>query len=122
MFRLLSCLALIMTVAACGRTETPDKAATVTPPTTPASAARAAADIHSFARPTEARVSHVALDLRANFDTRVLSGTATLTVQRAPDASQVALDTRDLTIESVANQAGQPLKFTLGAADRILGQ
>jgi leukotriene-A4 hydrolase len=122
MFRLLSCLALIMTVAACGRTETPDKAAIVTPPTTPAAAARAAADIHSFARPAEARVSHVALDLRANFDTRVLFGTATLTVQRVPDASQVVLDTRDLTIESVATQAGQPLQFSLGAADRILGQ
>ena len=32
-------------------------------------------DIHSFARPAEARVTHVALDLQADFTARTLSGT-----------------------------------------------
>src|SRR5262245_6210529 len=40
-------------------------------------------DIHSFARPAEARVTHVALDLQADFASRTLAGTATLTVERA---------------------------------------
>src|SRR5688500_13195251 len=119
MFRLTASLALIATLAACGRTEAPDKAATVPPSTTPAPTAP---DIHSYARPGEARVSHLALDLRADFDARVLAGTATLRLTRAPDATQVVLDTRDLTIESVASEAGEPLKFSLGAADRVLGQ
>ena len=35
-------------------------------------------DPHSFARPTEARVTHVGLDLVVDFERRVLRGTATL--------------------------------------------
>ena len=41
-------------------------------------------DTHSFARPAEARVTHVALDLRADFAARTLAGTATLTLAVAP--------------------------------------
>ena len=39
-----------------------------------------AKDIHSYADPAVARVTHVALDLTANFDTRTMQGTATLDV------------------------------------------
>ena len=53
-------------------------------------------DIHSFARPDVARVTHVALDLAADFAARTLSGRATLTLQRAPESTAVVLDTRDL--------------------------
>ena len=66
-----------------------------------------ARDIHSFARPDEARVTHVALDLRADFAARTLSGRSTLTLQRAPGADAVVLDTRDLAIESVTDASGQ---------------
>jgi leukotriene-A4 hydrolase len=58
-------------------------------------------DPHSFARPDEARVSHMGLDLTVDFDARVLSGTATLAVIRRADADQLILDTRDLTIERI---------------------
>jgi leukotriene-A4 hydrolase len=79
-------------------------------------------DIHSFARPEEARVTHVALDLRADFDAKVLSGRSTLTLQRAPNAKQIVLDTRDLTIDGVSQRDGTPLTFALGSKDAILGQ
>jgi aminopeptidase N len=79
-------------------------------------------DIHSFARPDEARVTHVALDLRADFAAKTLIGHSTLTLQRAPAASAVVLDTRDLTIESVIAASGYPLQFTLGESDAILGR
>src|SRR5690606_21421998 len=49
-------------------------------------------------------------------------GTATLTLDRAPDADEVVLDTRDLAIEQVTTPDGTPLTFTLGAADLHLGQ
>ena len=39
-------------------------------------------DLHSFARPEEARVTHVALDLTADFAAQALAGTATLTLAR----------------------------------------
>ncbi|HVH12326.1 MAG TPA: M1 family aminopeptidase/hydrolase, partial [Longimicrobium sp.] len=78
-------------------------------------------DIHSFARPDEARVSHVSLDLRADFAARTLAGTATLDVQTAPGAREIVLDTRALTIEQVTDGTGRPLHWALGAADPVLG-
>ena len=78
-------------------------------------------DMHSHARPDEARVTHVALDLRADFESRTLAGTATLTVQRAPGAREIVLDTKDLTIEAVTDASGATLAHALGAADPILG-
>jgi leukotriene-A4 hydrolase len=79
-------------------------------------------DIHSFARPLEARVTHVALDLTADFASKTLGGKATLTVERAPDAREIVLDTKNLTIEGVTAQDGRALTFAAGAADPILGQ
>src|ERR671913_200025 len=60
-------------------------------------------DPHSFARPNEVRVTHVALDLTANFETKRLSGTAALDLQRAPMSTEVILDTRDLDIQEITD-------------------
>jgi aminopeptidase N len=79
-------------------------------------------DVHSFARPDQARVTHVALDLLADFKARELSGTATLTVMRYAGATQVVLDTRDLTIERVTDAGDAALQFALGPMDPILGR
>jgi leukotriene-A4 hydrolase len=81
-----------------------------------------AADIHSFARPAEARVTHVALDLNADMQAHELRGTATLTLQRRPGATELVLDTRDLDIEKVADSGGTALEHTLGDADPIKGR
>ena len=78
-------------------------------------------DIHSYARPEDVRVTHVALDLLADFDAHVLSGTATLRLQRNGSASQVVLDTKGLDIQRIAGGGGD-LTFALGAEDRILGR
>lgn len=75
--------------------------------TTPAALAPLVQDIHSFARPNEARVRHVALDLTADFERKVLRGTATLDIQARPDAREIVLDTRDLTIVSVRTDRGE---------------
>jgi len=79
-------------------------------------------DVHSHARPARSRVTHVALDLAADFDAHTLAGTATLTIARAPGATEVVLDARTLTIERVTDADGAPLRFALGADDPILGQ
>ena len=79
-------------------------------------------DIHSFARPAEARVTHVALDLQADMSARQLAGTATLTVQRGTGATELVLDTRDLDIEKAADGSGATLKHTLGEADPVKGK
>ena len=78
-------------------------------------------DVHSYAVPGQARVTHVALDLDADFDAQVLRGTATLTIDRAEDASEIVLDTRDLTIQRVTAADGAELAFEVGEADDLLG-
>ncbi|ESQ89202.1 M1 family metallopeptidase [Asticcacaulis benevestitus] len=79
-------------------------------------------DSHSYARPQEARVSHVDLDLTADFQAKMLKGTATLTLITEANAKQVILDTRALDIESVTDAAGTPLKFTLGKGNAMMGK
>lgn len=79
-------------------------------------------DIHSYARAREARVTHVALDLTVDFESRSLRGTATLGIERAPGAETLVVDTRDLRIGGVTDQEGRPLSYRLGDADPLLGQ
>ena len=81
------------------------------------------ADPHSFANAAEARVTHVALELTADFDTETLAGTATLDIARAAGSSEIVLDTRELEIESVRNAGtGETLEWELGDADAVLGR
>ncbi|WP_029087439.1 M1 family metallopeptidase [Brevundimonas aveniformis] len=103
-------------LAACSTTA----GAPVTPPTAEAPMAQLVQDIHSYAQPNEARVTDVALDLAADFDRKVLSGTATLSVQTAPDADELILDVRDLTIRDVTID-GRSVPWTVGEARPYLG-
>jgi aminopeptidase N len=79
-------------------------------------------DVHSFARPEVARVTHVDLDLRADFTGQRLTGTAALDVQAAPNATEIVLDTRDLTIRQVTDGAGRPLVYDLGPDAGVRGR
>ena len=63
-----------------------------------------------------------AIGLRADFAAKRLAGTATLTVEAAPGAREVVLDTRDLAILGVTDAAGQALEYTLGEAVPHLGR
>jgi leukotriene-A4 hydrolase len=83
--------------------------------------ARTTGDIHSYARPEEVRVSHVALDLTADFEAKRLRGTATLDLVRVAGAQRVVLDTRGLDIEGVTGPGGAALQWVLGANDPIIG-
>ena len=85
-------------------------------------AATFAPDVHSFARPADARVTHVALDLQVDFTKRVLGGRATLTFARRPDARELILDTRGLQIRQVLDERRQALAFRLDPAVEHLGQ
>ena len=80
-----------------------------------------AIDTHSFARPLEARVTHVALDLTVDFDTKRVGGTATLDLDRRPNAREIVLDDGGLEIESITDASKHPLPFKVGAKDPELG-
>ena len=62
-------------------------------------------DPHSFARPAEARVTHVALDLTPDFKSHRMTGIARLAIQRAASADSIILDVRDLTINRITDAA-----------------
>ena len=87
-----------------------------------AAAAEVANDTHSFARPAEARVTHVALNLRADFTAKTLSGTATLTLDVSPGTRELVLDTKDLVIDRVTDEAGAALTYAFGDAEPIRGR
>jgi leukotriene-A4 hydrolase len=73
-------------------------------------------DVHSFARPDEAVVRHIALNLEVDFDRRVLRGTARVRFETTAEARQLVLDTHGLTIK----QASHP--YTLGDEKPFLGR
>lgn len=78
-------------------------------------------DYHSFSNPDEIKVTHIDLDLQADFNQKSLIGTATLSFDRVnPQATTLILDTRDLTITSV-NIDGSPIAFKLMPKDENLG-
>lgn len=84
------------------------------------SAASSSMDIHSYAKPQEAKVKHVSLDLSVLFDKKVIEGQATLTIERTAGAQTVWLDTKDLTIVKVFDKDGV-ITHTLHAEDSVMG-
>lgn len=67
----------------------------------------------SYARPHEARVTHVSLDLTADFARKTFHGTARLSVVARPDAQSIVLDCDGLQIRSV-RAGGAEAAYTLG--------
>ena len=80
-----------------------------------------AIDTASYAKPLDARVHHVALDLTVDFDAKRIGGTATLDIDRKPNAKEIVLDDKGLEIESITDGDKQPLQYKVGAADEKLG-
>lgn len=117
----LICLTTLAFLLAC-RNETAQTETTAT--TTAAQpAASSTPDPHSYARPDEARVEHLGLDLTVDFPKKQLTGTATLRVKKRPGAGTLVLDTNGLTIRRVTvAPGGGEAKFKLGPHDPIKGQ
>jgi aminopeptidase N len=78
--------------------------------------------VHSYARPLEARVTHVALDLIPEFEAKRIGGTARLTIEREPGADSIILDIDGLAIRQVTDASGDTLPFRIGSDNDVLGQ
>ncbi len=79
-------------------------------------------DPHSYAIPSEARVTHLQWDAKVDFDKKVITATATWGFDKQPGASEIIFDTKGLDITSVVLDNGQPATFRLSAEDPLLGQ
>lgn len=79
-------------------------------------------DIHSFARPEEAVVRHISLDLDVDFEQKTLSGSATLNIDVHDGASELVLDANGLTIDKVTLDDTSDAQFSLSSKRPHLGQ
>ncbi len=109
-------LLALLSIAACTQAEPAPRQVA------PILTGEAARDAHSFARPEIARVTHIALDLEADFAARRMAGIATLDIQAAPGANEIILDSKGLEIQAVTDASGAPLRHALGAGDAVHGQ
>ncbi|HYH44350.1 MAG TPA: M1 family aminopeptidase, partial [Thermoanaerobaculia bacterium] len=104
---------------------TPATPAAPVAPATPATGADIRPDPHSFARPAQAAVEHLKLDLTVDFPAKKLAGRASLRLANH-GATRLHLDTRDLDIQRVTLGDGtteaKEAKWTLGDVVPHLGQ
>ena len=119
----LSLVVALLAAGACSRAdESPsDSAAGDSAPSATSASSELPRDVHSYARPDEARVTHVSLDLVPDFAARRIAGTARLALHRAGAADSVILDVRDLTITRIATPAGDTLGYRVGDAREFMG-
>ncbi len=103
-------LACTLFATACTTPGGDDQPAMVAPVLTSAEAR----DEYTFARPQEARVTHVALDLTLDFAAQSVGGTAALDIEAVPGADQIVLDSNGLQIARIAAPDGTPLPFAVG--------
>ena len=86
-----------------------------------AQSASFADDVWTYAEPETARVSHVDLDLVADFENKRVYGTAVLDIVAEPGAQSVVLDDKGLRIDLVTDMDGTPLPISVGEQDEMLG-
>ena len=87
----------------------------------------AGVDYHSFANTDDVDITHINLNLSINFDNHTIHGRNAIQYKlKNPDAKEMILDTRDLTIINVSAPNGRggidAVKWRMGQKDKMLGQ
>ena len=122
---LLFSLAMVTAASGCSGDKAPADAQPAAEPAKAAAVSGRRHDESSFAQPDQVRITDLALELALDFDRKQLAGTATYTLDWTdPKATQLVLDTRELTIQKVEGQADgawAPLQFALADADPVFG-
>lgn len=77
-------------------------------------------DVHSFARPAEALVKHLFLDLAVDFKTKTLSGSALWDIEVTAPIKEIVFDTRGLVVKQVLVD-DKAVVYTLADSVSILG-
>ncbi|HFC00706.1 MAG TPA: M1 family peptidase [Phaeodactylibacter sp.] len=79
-------------------------------------------DTHSYAQPEAAKTKHLSLNLKADFDKKILKGFASFDIENH-ESNKIIFDVRDLNIEKVTiGKEETPTTFTIGKAKEFLGQ
>jgi len=112
--KIIGCLAICLLISSCGnqteeQSEQSDKKNDMH-----------IVDPHSFAKTNDAVVKHLSLIANVNFETKIISGEATWTIENKTNTNQVIFDTRDLTILNVVVNSDKKAEYTL--FDTVNGQ
>ncbi|WP_242928903.1 M1 family metallopeptidase [Pontibacter vulgaris] len=84
---------------------------------------RTPADVHSYAKPSEAIAKDLDLDIAVDFDNKIISGKATYQIENLTKTDKIVFDTRDLQIEKVyLGDNQEQTTFNLGEKNKFLGQ
>ena len=79
-----------------------------------------AVDVHTYAQPQEAVVTHLSWDADVNFDTKKITATATWDIKTSDDAKQIVFDIFDINVSKVMVD-GAEANFTVGDFDKNMG-
>lgn len=80
-------------------------------------------DPHSFAEPANAVVKHLDLNINVDFDTKLISGIATWTIDNSSRGNEIVFDTRNLQISKVTLGDDQKeTTFSFGNETKFMGQ
>lgn len=78
-------------------------------------------DIHSSAKPNEAVVKHLDINLNVDFESRVIEGVADWTIGQSEGATEIVFDTEQLSIAGVETNDGGEVSYELREHDPIKG-
>jgi leukotriene-A4 hydrolase len=106
-------LAIILMIGACKNTETKETS-------TGTDTTATVKDLHTQSNADSVTVKHLDLDIKVDFDSRQIGGSATWTIANPNKSAVLKLDTYDLTIDSISVD-GQRVEYSLGQAVEHLG-
>lgn len=78
-------------------------------------------DVHSFAKPNEAVITHLDWKANVDFEAKVITATATFLIDIKKNTDKIVLDTKGLEISGVTDSDGNKLSFSLGEEVEFLG-
>lgn len=80
-------------------------------------------DPHSFAEPLQAVVKHLDLNIKVDFDTKIISGKASWMIENSSKGDEIIFDARNLKISKVTlGDEEKETTFSLGDDTRFMGQ
>lgn len=78
-------------------------------------------DHHTFAEPDKAVITHLNWDATIDFDSKIISATATFTISKSKGVNEIIFDTNGLNIKEIKDKLGNNLSFELGKEETFLG-
>ena len=79
-------------------------------------------DLHTLSNYHQLPIVHTHLDLKVDFDHKILIGSVTHKLPDDRDIDVLTLDTKYLAIDSVVDQNGKQLKYSFGPYDDLFGE